>query len=311
MSAEDVLPQQPPKGKGKGKGKQKGGNSYKYDQVASQRGYLQDRARELLLSKGNEGICGGHLTQLLMEAEEATVTAAFASKQEGGPKLQRGWLQTLMQHLPDVESEKAGGGRDFMYKIKEGAVISRASTYADHNNGTSVEVPQLFASAALSQKLAAGKPAASMEPRDYLGSWMDSLGNSVQVIQNAHDTGFTAVLSKQGRQDIVLPMFPMPIGGGWMTWQCGNSMLNLGQSTSAQLIWATTNARVSVWMRAPQQTKPKEKKERKERKPRADQKEKASEKPATTDAAATNTTEKVETSTADKVDAPAGDAAEK
>mmetsp|Transcript_27807 Transcript_27807/g.86568 ORF Transcript_27807/g.86568 Transcript_27807/m.86568 type:complete len:191 (-) Transcript_27807:18-590(-) len=85
-------------------------------------------------------------------------------------------------------------------------------------------------------------------PEDLAGSWMDSLGNFVEVcITDAYETKLVAHLSQPPRQDIMLSMRPLP-GGGWL---CGNSMLDPEWTTASQLHWLTVDGRVSVWARLP------------------------------------------------------------
>merc|ERR1719215_1760621 len=92
-------------------------------------------------------------------------------------------------------------------------------------------------------------PAVNMRPKDFLGDWKDSLGNSVSVSQNTKDAQFTVVLKQPPRKEIVLSMFPSPLGGGYMSWCCGNSYLQLESSTSMQLCWFTAGGRMSIWQR--------------------------------------------------------------
>lgn len=208
---------------------------------------LQTRAREILATKP-EGMCGGNLSQQLQKVEEKAVWALFGNDPKNAGKLQKGWLMTVMRGLSDVEFEKSGGGRDFMYKFKEGA----AQNYVMQPSGPqSVSVSHLFAVAAVSERLSAAKPAAQMVADDFLGRWMDSLGNVVDVLQNARETVLTAVLSRPPRKDIHLAVYPTDLGAGWVTWCCGNSMLDLQSSTSEQLCWASMNGHTSVWMRNP------------------------------------------------------------
>merc|ERR1719313_3264395 len=104
--------------------------------------------------------------------------------------------------------------------------------------------------------MTSAKPAGSMKPEDFLGKWVDSLGNNIVVHQDAHEkkTALSAVLSKPPRKDIVLGMNPSPVSHptvkGLMTWRCGNSILQVPTSTSEQLCWASNDGRLSVWVRS-------------------------------------------------------------
>jgi len=196
--------------------------------------HLQNRACQIIAEASSDGICGGHLSSKLNESEGDSVQALFADKrQQSG--LQRGWLQSLMRGLPGVESVKNGRGRDFMYYVKEG--------YGQPSGGG---YPMLAPPAAMYQ----GTPAHQMGPEDFKGYWADSLGNTVYVEQNANDGKLSANLKKPNRKnDVVLPMFPTPVGGGWTSWRCGNSVLDLRISSSHQLCWAANDGRMSVWVR--------------------------------------------------------------
>jgi len=184
---------------------------------------LQNRARELISGKP-DGICGGHLTQLLREADDDAVWAVYG---KGGQALQRGWLQNLLWDLGDLDIENRG--RDFMYTMKDGGGYTP----------TPISVSQ-------------PKTVGQMAPQEFLGDWMDSLGNAVTVLPNAHDSSFTVILARPPRRDVVLAMTSTDMGGGWRGWSCGNSVLNLMHSSSVQLYWEDyTKGRMSCWMRFP------------------------------------------------------------
>jgi len=89
-------------------------------------------------------------------------------------------------------------------------------------------------------------PSGNLTPEQLLGTWADSLGNSVIVASvDAYELRLTATLSQPPRRDIHLALKPVP-GGGWA---CGNSMLDPMWSSAEQLHWLTGDGRVSVWVR--------------------------------------------------------------
>lgn len=150
-----------------------------------------------------------------------------------------------MRGAQDVLCERNSGGRDHMYRMKEGAV---PRSYMGMGAGASPYYPNAAAAAAFYQRMWA-KPAGEMKEDEYLGNWVDSLGNSVTVYKNAPDKPLSAVLRKPPRNDIVLTMVEQDLGSGWKTWRCGNSTLNIQASTEEQLCWSTNDGRLSVWMR--------------------------------------------------------------
>mmetsp|Transcript_464 Transcript_464/g.1528 ORF Transcript_464/g.1528 Transcript_464/m.1528 type:complete len:197 (+) Transcript_464:171-761(+) len=83
-------------------------------------------------------------------------------------------------------------------------------------------------------------------PEQFLGGWVDSLGNAVLVSSvDAYSLRLVATLSQPPRKDIHLALKPMP-GGGW---QCGNACLDPVWSCASQLHWLTGDGRISVWVR--------------------------------------------------------------
>mmetsp|Transcript_66564 Transcript_66564/g.124204 ORF Transcript_66564/g.124204 Transcript_66564/m.124204 type:complete len:192 (+) Transcript_66564:174-749(+) len=83
-------------------------------------------------------------------------------------------------------------------------------------------------------------------PEQFLGGWVDSLGNAVLVSSvDAYSLRLVATLSQPPRKDIHLALKPMP-GGGW---QCGNACLDPVWSCETQLHWLTGDGRISVWVR--------------------------------------------------------------
>lgn len=83
-------------------------------------------------------------------------------------------------------------------------------------------------------------------PEHLLGTWADSLGNSVLVFSvDAYAVRLVATLSQPPRKDITLKL-KQSVDGGWM---CGNAKLDLSWSTAVQLHWLTADGRISVWVR--------------------------------------------------------------
>lgn len=86
-------------------------------------------------------------------------------------------------------------------------------------------------------------------PGDFLGTWVDSLGNSIHVYStDAWQVRLVATLSRPPRPDVHLCIRLMPDGN----WCCGNYMLNFGSSTKEQLQWFTYDGRRSTWARGRQ-----------------------------------------------------------
>uniref|UniRef100_A0A7S1AMQ3 Uncharacterized protein n=1 Tax=Noctiluca scintillans TaxID=2966 RepID=A0A7S1AMQ3_NOCSC len=86
-----------------------------------------------------------------------------------------------------------------------------------------------------------------MSPESFLGQWVDSQGNMIQVTStDAYEVRLQATLSHPPRADIHLLVKPVMLGGGW---QCGHSVLDPHWSSQAQLHWVTADGRVSVWIR--------------------------------------------------------------
>mmetsp|Transcript_90302 Transcript_90302/g.162835 ORF Transcript_90302/g.162835 Transcript_90302/m.162835 type:complete len:188 (+) Transcript_90302:66-629(+) len=83
-------------------------------------------------------------------------------------------------------------------------------------------------------------------PEAMLGSWADSLGNSVLVFSvDAYQVNLQATLSRPPRPDIHLKMQWNPSCG----WVCGNAVLDPSWSTADQLHWVSANGKISVWVR--------------------------------------------------------------
>eukprot|EP00930_Biecheleria_cincta_P001633 TRINITY_DN102766_c0_g1_i1.p1 TRINITY_DN102766_c0_g1~~TRINITY_DN102766_c0_g1_i1.p1 ORF type:complete len:778 (-),score=118.62 TRINITY_DN102766_c0_g1_i1:54-2387(-) len=83
---------------------------------------------------------------------------------------------------------------------------------------------------------------------DFIGAWVDLQGNSVTVF-SADAWGGTSnllvTLSKAPRPDVHLQIGPSEDGG----WRCGNSYLDLQNSSAEQLSWVREDGLVSVWTR--------------------------------------------------------------
>merc|ERR1712135_207027 len=91
-----------------------------------------------------------------------------------------------------------------------------------------------------------------MSPESFLGQWVDSQGNMIQVTStDAYEVRLQATLSHPPRADIHLLVKPVMLGGGW---QCGHSVLDPHWSSQAQLHWVTADGRVSVWIRPMERT---------------------------------------------------------
>lgn len=110
-----------------------------------------------------------------------------------------------------------------------------------------INVEDLFAAAKHAERVSVARPATQMGVQDFLGEWMDSLGNAVSVYNvDAYEIKLVASLSRPPRADIHLSLRPAARGNGW---QCGNSVLDTNQSSSEQLYWLTGDGRVSVWVK--------------------------------------------------------------
>jgi len=82
---------------------------------------------------------------------------------------------------------------------------------------------------------------------DFLGDWMDTLGNAVAVAATDYFMGKgLATLSKKGRANILLTLRYDGFGG----WVCGNSVLDGCRSSTGCVQWVTLDGRVSIWTRA-------------------------------------------------------------
>lgn len=117
--------------------------------------------------------------------------------------------------------------------------------------GVAQPPPMSVSAAQFNAQWAAAVPAASMRPADFLGDWKDSLGNAVSVLKDTKDAQFKVVLKQPPRKDVTLYMFLTSLGGGYTSWCCGNSYMQLESSTSMQLCWFTADGRMSIWIRAP------------------------------------------------------------
>jgi len=90
---------------------------------------------------------------------------------------------------------------------------------------------------------------------DFVGQWLDSLGNHVYVEMMDGAAKVTLMKSTGGRPRVLWLFFD----SRHQSWQCGNGMLNevvLGQGTSDNAkvpqfaSWVTKDGRVSTWTRA-------------------------------------------------------------
>merc|ERR1719282_86205 len=93
----------------------------------------------------------------------------------------------------------------------------------------------------------------SVAPRDLLGRWTDSYGNTVNVKQtDEFGMQLVATLSRPPRPDIYLKFQPVDHGAGW---HCGDATLDatLSQNGTSvtDLFWAFPDGNVSVWVREP------------------------------------------------------------
>eukprot|EP00927_Polykrikos_kofoidii_P049568 TRINITY_DN43614_c0_g1_i1.p1 TRINITY_DN43614_c0_g1~~TRINITY_DN43614_c0_g1_i1.p1 ORF type:complete len:310 (-),score=50.16 TRINITY_DN43614_c0_g1_i1:251-1096(-) len=93
-----------------------------------------------------------------------------------------------------------------------------------------------------------GNTATVLEPKDIMGSWVDSHGNSVLVFSvDAWELRLQAVLSRPPRRDANLHLtFQKGSGGGW---RCGNSHLDKSASSAGKLHWVREDGYVSIWTR--------------------------------------------------------------
>jgi len=86
----------------------------------------------------------------------------------------------------------------------------------------------------------------SLEPKQLLGEWLDSLGNAVQVYsKDASEAKLMATISRPPRADAHIPL--RQLEGGW---QCGNSFLINAASSECELHWVGAFGRISIWRRA-------------------------------------------------------------
>lgn len=83
---------------------------------------------------------------------------------------------------------------------------------------------------------------------DFVGAWVDLQGNSVTVFSTDAWGGTSSLLvtiSKAPRPDVHLQLSPSEDGG----WRCGNSYLDMANSSFDQLSWVREDGLVSVWTR--------------------------------------------------------------
>jgi hypothetical protein len=108
--------------------------------------------------------------------------------------------------------------------------------------GSNVGVWEMFEAAKLGER-----PVQLLLLDDFVGEWMDTLGNSVSVVVTDLFVGkAVAILKKEGRADITLTLKFDGFGG----WLCGNSALDLASSCSERMRWETMDGRASTWVRA-------------------------------------------------------------
>uniref|UniRef100_A0A7S1WKY3 Uncharacterized protein n=1 Tax=Alexandrium catenella TaxID=2925 RepID=A0A7S1WKY3_ALECA len=91
-----------------------------------------------------------------------------------------------------------------------------------------------------------------MSPRNLIGKWTDSYGNSVNVrATDAFGLHLLATLSRPPRPDIHLKFRQVETGAGWL---CGEATLDatLGPAGGkpTELFWCFPTGDVSVWVRA-------------------------------------------------------------
>ncbi|CAK0819605.1 unnamed protein product [Prorocentrum cordatum] len=78
---------------------------------------------------------------------------------------------------------------------------------------------------------------------DFLGDWMDTLGNAVAVAATDYFMGKgLATLSKKGRANILLTLRYDGFGG----WVCGNSVLDGCRSSTGCVQWVTLDRRACL-----------------------------------------------------------------
>jgi len=89
-----------------------------------------------------------------------------------------------------------------------------------------------------------------LQAADFLGSWIDSKGNSVVVTAtDAWQMELTVILSRPPRPDVFLRIEHSAEHG---TWHCGNSTLDSEMSCSARVQWVRNDGHVSIWNRGRQ-----------------------------------------------------------
>jgi len=86
----------------------------------------------------------------------------------------------------------------------------------------------------------------NLEPMDFMGAWVDSKGNSVCVyFSDAFALRLSTTLSRWPRPDVHLHIEKTPEGG----WICGNSVLDVSESSQQRLTWIRKDGFTSVWTR--------------------------------------------------------------
>jgi len=85
-----------------------------------------------------------------------------------------------------------------------------------------------------------------LQPKDFLGNWVDSTGNPVQVYStDAWEVQLTAAITRPGRRDTILTVRQLED----MSWSCGNSWLDTTQSSAERICWVAGDGRISIWTR--------------------------------------------------------------
>eukprot|EP00928_Gymnodinium_smaydae_P055622 TRINITY_DN39124_c0_g1_i1.p1 TRINITY_DN39124_c0_g1~~TRINITY_DN39124_c0_g1_i1.p1 ORF type:complete len:208 (-),score=33.58 TRINITY_DN39124_c0_g1_i1:146-769(-) len=85
-----------------------------------------------------------------------------------------------------------------------------------------------------------------LDPMNLLGNWADTTGNCVKVYSiDAWEVRVMASLSRPGKPDLQLALWPTPEGG----WSCGNTILNPAASSKDELHWICPDGSTNIWLR--------------------------------------------------------------
>mmetsp|Transcript_70615 Transcript_70615/g.132136 ORF Transcript_70615/g.132136 Transcript_70615/m.132136 type:complete len:240 (+) Transcript_70615:32-751(+) len=131
--------------------------------------------------------------------------------------------------------------------------IRKAQSQAASNRSMNIRAAQAEAASrrrpdgALDYMAHAREPAASgpFEAQHFLGAWVDSQGNSVNVFStDAYAMSLLVCLSARSRQR-TMPLRMDEAG----FWKCGNSTLDAAHSSYRRLQWTLANGQPSVWVR--------------------------------------------------------------